>query len=86
MAIYAVIGSDDPEKLGEHLINKFGSSEVLSISNGQWLLSTQQTTNEVFAHIGEDGENGDFLLFPVKHYAGFQEASVWEWLESKESK
>jgi hypothetical protein len=84
MAIFAVLGSNEPEKLKAIIEDKF--PENLEFSKGQWFVSASKaTTQEVSERIGDNGENGIFIVIPVNNYWGLHSNHTWEWLEKKGS-
>lgn len=84
MAIFAVIGSNQPEKLDEIIKNNF--HDHYALGNGQWLVAEPKaTTQEVSAKIGDEGENGIFIVIPVNNFWGRHYSTTWEWLQQKGS-
>lgn len=85
MAIFAVLGSNEPEKLSEIIKDKF--PEHLALGDSQWLVSDQKaTTQEVSERIGDNGDNGVFIVIPVNNYWGCHYNHTWEWIATRGSK
>lgn len=84
MAVFAVLGSDEPEKLDSKIKSVFEDS--LHLGTGQWLISEPKlTTKEVSLKIGDDGSMGTFVVVPVNNYWGRHYSATWEWLQKKAS-
>ncbi len=82
MAIFAVFGSSDPDKLNASITSKF--SESYSVGYGQWLVSeSSATTQEISEKIGDKGETGSFIVIPVNNYWGRHSANTWEWIQGR---
>lgn len=82
MAIFAVFGSGDPEKLNESITKNF--NDFYQVGSGQWLISEPSaTTKEVSGKIGDNGETGTFIVVPVNNYWGRHAANTWEWIKGR---
>lgn len=86
MAIFAVVGSDQPEKLEAIIKEKF-PDQYCNIGIGQWFIYTEKmTTQEAAEAIGIDGNQGKLIVIPVSNYWGFHFNNTWEWLEKRDEK
>lgn len=83
MAIFAVIGSDEPEKLEKRIHEEF-PEQYYMIGEGQWFVSGQLTTKEVYDKITQEGTPQEdlfrFIIIPVPNYWGWHSNDTWEWL------
>lgn len=83
MAIYAIIGSDEPEKLEKRVQAEF-PDQFYRIDEGQFFVSGQLTTKEAYDKITREGTLDEdvfrFIVIPVSNYWGYHSNDTWEWL------
>ncbi len=84
--LFAVIASDNPEKLKARIIDLFPDTN-LSVGDGQWLLvgASSMTTAEVAQKlsISSDESVSGAMVLSVNGYFGRAPMSIWEWLVAK---
>ena len=81
--IYCVIGDDETE--WEGLIReRFPDDEHLKIGPCQWLVHSDVSTSKtVWQGIVGEGDQPTGMVFPVRGYYGYRDATVWEWMAAK---
>lgn len=85
MALFLIATKEPNEGLEQALKNKFGD-DVRRIAGGQWLVSSESPTRDLYEEIDtEGGLWGNSIIVTVGNYYGWNDPSIWEWIESKRS-
>jgi hypothetical protein len=87
MAIFAILGSNDLEKLGTSIADHY-PGQFFKLTESQWFVFVDHgmTTVEVSDKIGittGDGLNG--VVLGINSYWGRATKQLWEWLASREA-
>ena len=85
MALFAIIAPSDSVLL-EVAIKREFPSDHFSIAPGQFAVSAPNVTTQEVAHkIGDRGEVGQFMVFPISNWWGWHRKDLWEWLTARGS-
>ncbi len=82
--IYCVIGDD--ETAWEALIQRRfpDDDDYLKVGPCHWLVRADASTSKaVWQRIVGEGDQPTGMVFPVRGYYGFRDATVWEWMAAK---
>jgi hypothetical protein len=82
MAVFAVIGSANPEAVKKAVVRQYGASHYEFASN-MWFISDTGTTKDIADKLGitasEDGTLG--VVLQVGAYSGRATGTAWTWLQ-----
>jgi len=84
MSIFAVIAPTDNSKLGPVIETQFANKQI-QVWAGQWLISTEGTTQQISETLGINGGiNGSGIVLSIVSYWGRANPGIWEWLKSQQ--
>ncbi|MBX3173258.1 MAG: hypothetical protein KF709_02545 [Gemmatimonadaceae bacterium] len=90
-SVFAVLAAEHPEKLAQAITAKF-PDDSLELDRGQWLVSSDGTSQHVCERIGiieknaegviRKGSVGSALVVSVSGYYGVKSSNLWEWIRA----
>ena len=81
--IYYVIGDD--ETVWEGLIQQRfpDDDDYLKVGPCQWLVDSDASTSKTVWERIVGGDHPTGMVFPVRGYYGYHNATIWEWIAAK---